>query len=360
MHKSLAQVAFLGLLLGLTACEEEVAAVAPVIRPVRTVVIEPQPIADNRMAVGEIRPRQETDLSFQVSGKLIARPVDVGATVTKGDLLARLDEQDYRNKLRSAEADLVAAEATAAEARSTEMRQRQLMASGTTTRANYDVALKNLRSAEAMRDSSRAASAMATDQLAYTGLAASLDGIVTAVGAEAGQVVNVGQMIVRLAPPSEKDAVFSVAEAMFQDRAVDDRPQVTVSLLSNPEISVQGVVREVSPIADPETRTYQVKATLAEAPPQMMFGASVAVRLRESPVDAVVLPGSAIFDQAGKPAVWLYQAASKSVTLKPVAIASYETDRVIIAEGLVKGDIVVTAGVNRLREGQEVRLSEAQ
>ena len=123
--------------------------------------------------------------------------------------------------------------------------------SGVTTRANLEIATKNLNSAQAKLDSAEAAAAMANDQLAYTQLHADFDGIVTAVGAEAGQVVNVGQMIIRLAKPEERDAVFAVAESAFETFQPDDRPEVIVALLSDPNISAEGVVREVSPVADP-------------------------------------------------------------------------------------------------------------
>lgn len=320
-------------------------------------VVDPKPIDDDRQAVGEIKPRQESDLGFRVSGKMVSRAVDVGVSVKKGGLLARLDEQDFQNRLRSAEADVAAANAVLVEAQGAEGRLRQLLSTGVTTRSNYDAALKNLRSGEAKLESAKAALALAKDQLGYSELHAEFDGIVTAVGAEPGQVVNVGQMIVRLAPPDDKDAVFAIAESAFKGRPEGDRPEIIVTLLSNPSIFVDGVAREVSPVADPATRTYQVKVTLKNPPEQMRFGSSVSGRLKSTTAAVVVVPGSALFDKAGKPAVWVYQPATTTVTLKPVAVARFETDRVVISEGLAKGDIVVTAGVNRLREGQKVRLA---
>jgi RND family efflux transporter MFP subunit len=344
----------------LGACDRP-SAKGPETRPVRTVTVDPKPIEDDRQAVGEVRPRYESDLGFRVSGKVIARLVDVGVSLKKGAVLARLDDQEYRNKLKSAEADIVAAEAVLAEAQATEGRLRQLVASGTTPRANYDTAVKNLRSAEAKLDSSRAALDLAKDQLSYTDLIADFDGIITATGAEAGQVVNTGQMVVRLARPTDKDGVFNIAESAFQTRpAPADKPiEVIVSLLANPGISADGEVREISPVADPATRTFQVKVTLKSPPDQMRFGASIVGRLKASTAPVVVLPAVALFDKAGKPAVWVVDTAAGSVHLKEVAVSRYETDRVILSGGLAKGEIVVTAGVNRLREGQKVRLAEA-
>jgi len=327
------------------------------VRPVRTIVVEPRPIDDDRSAVGEVRPRYEADLGFRVAGKVVSRTVDVGVSVKKGDLLARLDEQDYRNKLKSAEADIMAAEAVLTEAKGAEDRLRQLLATGTTTRANYDAAVKNLRSAEAKLDSAKAALELGRDQLSYAELRADVDGIVTAVGAESGQVVNVGQMIVRLARPNDKDAVFAIAESAFRERPAQP-PEIVVSLLSNPNMSTDAVVREISPVADPATRTYQVKATLKNPPDQMRFGSSVLGRLKGSTAPVIVLPGSALFEKGGQPAVWLVDPAKGSVALRAVVVVRYETDRVIVGDGLAKGDIVVTAGVNRLRENQQVRLAE--
>ena len=352
------QLLLLACMLPLAACNE-VAPAAPEVKAVRTLTIDPKPIDDDRRAVGEIKPRYESELAFRVAGKMVARSVDVGAAVRKGDVLARLDEQDYRNRLKSAEADLVAADAVLTEAEGTEERQRQLLASGATTRALYDSALKNFRSADAKHEQARTAVEMAKDQLTYTELPAEFDGVVTAVGADVGQVVNSGHMIVRVARSTDKDAVFSVAETAFELGHAGREPTgVSVLLLSNAAVAAEGVVREVSPIADPTTRTYQVKVTLTNPPEQMRFGGSVVGRLKISTTPVVVLPGSALFDKGGAPAVWIVDPVEQSVRLKPVTVERYETDRVIISNGLAKGEVVVTAGVNRLRESQKVRLAE--
>lgn len=350
----LALAAFIG---SVSGCGKAVVP-PPEIRPVRTTVVEPKPIDDDRKAVGEIRPRQESDIGFQVGGKLISRAVDVGNSVKAGDLLARLDEQDFQNKLRSAQSDVVSAEAILTEARATETRQSELLAKGVTPVANYDAAVKNRRSAEAQLEAAKAALDLAQDQLAYTQLKADFDGIITAVAAEPGQVVSAGQTVVKLAKPDQVDAVFNVAEAAFRDRQPGETPAVVVSLLSSPGITADGVVREVSPVADPTTRTYQVKVSLENPPPAMRFGASVLGRLKATTAPVIVLPGSALFDRGGKPAVWLYDSASSTVKLKPVEVARFESDRVVVSSGLEKGEVVVTAGVNRLREGQHVRLIE--
>jgi len=345
--------------LPLAACQEKTVE-QPEIRPVRTLIAEPKPVNDDQRVVGEVRPRYESELGFRVSGKIISRTAEVGEIVKKGDVLARLDEQDHRNKVKSAETDLVANDAVLVEARNAEERSRQLLSTGSTTRAIYDSALKNLRSAEARSESAKTALEMAKDQLAYSELHAEFDGVITAVGGEVGQIVSSGKMIVRVARPGDKDAVFSISESAFSEKNGSGRPEVVVSLLSSPDISADGVLREISPMADPATRTYQVKVTLTNAPEQMRFGASVVGRNKASTTPVVVLPASALFDRSGRPAVWIVNMSSRQVDLKDVTVARYETDRVIVSDGLTKGDIVVTAGVNRLREGQKVRLTDGR
>ncbi|RUU03994.1 efflux RND transporter periplasmic adaptor subunit, partial [Mesorhizobium sp. USDA-HM6] len=216
---------------------------APETKFVKAIAVAPTNNADTRTAIGEIRPRLESDLGFRVSGKLLERIAEIGSTVKKGEVLARVEDQDYRNRLASAEADVAAAQAVLVEASAAEARIGALLAKGFTTRANYDATLKNLRSAEAKLKSGNIAFQMAKDQLGYTELRAEFDGIVTATGAEAGQSVNVGQMVVRIADPASRDAVFSIAEAAFANTPNTKRPpKVTVSLLSNPAITAIGTV----------------------------------------------------------------------------------------------------------------------
>lgn len=340
----------------LAACNEKPHDV-PEIRAVRTMVADPRPDADDRRAIGEIRPRHESELGFLVSGKIIQRAVDVGAMVKRGDLIARIEDADYRNRLKAAEADYAAADAAIVESRGAEERARILLAQGSTTRVVFESAQKNLRSSEAKVESTKASLELARDQLRYTELRAEFDGIVTAIGAEVGQVVSSGKMIVKLAPPEEKDAVFAISESVFGDGRGDERPELIVSLLSHPEIAADGAVREISPIADPNTRTFQVKVALKDPPEQMRFGASIVGRRKGAVAPCVVLPSGALFDKAGEPAVWVV-ATGGELERKAVTVARYEADRVVISDGLSKGDVVVTAGVNRLRERQKVRIAQ--
>ncbi|MGE0766627.1 MAG: efflux RND transporter periplasmic adaptor subunit [Hyphomicrobiaceae bacterium] len=352
-------LALLGIAIAVAGCGKAESKKAAEVRRVRTVTVVPQTISSERSAVGEIRPRYESEIGFRITGKVTKRFVDVGTSVKTGDLLAELDDQDYRNRLTAAETDVAGAEAVLVEAQAAESRFGHLLANGNTTRANYDVALKNLRSAQARLGSAKASAKLAADQVSYCRLRADFDGIVTATGAEPGQVMNVGQMSIKLARADDTDAVFSIAEAVFAGRPPQSkRPAIVVQLLSNPKIEAVGEVREIAPVADATTRTFLVKVTLDHPPNEMRFGASIVGRLKIRSEPQVVLPGGALFDRMGKPAVWVVDPVHKTVSLRPVAVARYESDRIVLTSGLAKGDVVVTAGVNRLRDKQPVALME--
>jgi len=187
------------LLSALAACHKEEKAASQAIRPVRTVTVELQEGGEKVSLTGEIQPRYQADIGFRVNGKILERPVDVGTQVKKGDLLARLDPQQYRQDFEVAKAEVAAAEAEVTRSQAQEYRQRELLKNGNTTRVQYDQALKTFKTAQAQLDSAQAKQVQASENLGYTELKADNDGVITAIGADAGQVVGAGQMVVRLA-----------------------------------------------------------------------------------------------------------------------------------------------------------------
>jgi membrane fusion protein, multidrug efflux system len=339
----------------LTGCQKEEKTAAAAVRPVRTVTVEMQEGGERLSLTGEIQARYEADIGFRVDGKILERPVDVGTAIKKGDLLARLDPQQYRQDLEVAKSDVAAAQAEVTRAEAQEYRQRELLKNGHTTRVQYDQALKTFKSAQAQLDAARAKQVQASENLGYTDLRADYDGVITAVGANAGQVVSAGQMVVRLARPEEREAVFNVAEGGLKDAPKD--PAVEVELASNPEIKTVGKVRYLSPQADPTTRTYTVRVSLPDAPPQMRLGANVIGSVTLGRMQTVTIPGSALFQKDGKPAVWLVK--DDTVQLKPITVQRYQGDSVVVGDGLAEGDVVVTAGVQKLLPGQKVALTDA-
>jgi RND family efflux transporter MFP subunit len=353
---ALGSVGTLILLLAVAACQKEEKAAATPIRPVRTVIVQLQEGGERVSLTGEIQPRYQADIGFRVNGKILQRPVDVGTPVQTGALLARLDPQQYRQDLEVANSEIAAAEAEVTRSQAQEYRQRELLKNGHTTEVAYDQALKTFKTAQAQLDAARAKQIQASENLGYTELKADYDGVITAVGADAGQVVSAGQMVVRLARPGEREAVFNVAEGTFKSPRKD--PTVEVDLVSNPEIKTAGKVRYVSPQADPETRTYTVRVSLPDAPPQMRLGANVIGSVTLEQDRGATIPGSALFQKDGKPAVWLVQ-KDNTVQLKPITVQRYQGDSVVVADGIAEGDVVVTAGVQKLLPGQKVALMDA-
>ena len=224
-------------------------------RPVRTISVERGAEGETTSLTGHIRAKDQVDLAFRLDGRMIERPVHVGDLVTAGQVVARLDPQNQQNSLRSAQADLASAEAVLTQATLTFGRQQKLLADGWTTHARFDDAQQALVTAQAQVDSAQAHVRIAQDQLSYTALFADAPGAVTAVGAESGEVVRAGQMVVQLARQGGRDAVFDVPEELIRTGPRD--PMVEIALTDDPQVKATGRVREVAPQADPATRTFQ-------------------------------------------------------------------------------------------------------
>ncbi|HEV2099485.1 MAG TPA: efflux RND transporter periplasmic adaptor subunit [Stellaceae bacterium] len=349
-------IAAIALVSALSACGKEEKTAAAVVRPVRTVTVEPREAGERVSLTGEIQPRHQADIGFRVDGKILDRPVDVGTEIKKGDLLARLDPQQFRQDLEVAKSEVAAAQAEVTRSQAQEHRQRELLKNGHTTRVQYDQALKTFKTAQAHFDAANARLVQATENLGYTDLRADNDGVITAVPGNPGEVVRSGQPVVRLAQPGEREAVFNLAEGTF--KSAPQAPTVDVSLVSDPNVKTQGKVRYVSPQADPETRTFTVRVSLPDAPPQMRLGANVigSVTLDQGP--KITIPGSALFQKGGQAAVWLV-GKDHTVELKPITVQRYQGDTVVVGGGLAQGDVVVTAGVQKLLPGQKVALLDA-
>ena len=285
---------------------------------------------------------------------MIERTVNAGDRVEAGQLLGRLEALNELNALTAAKANVAAAQAKLTQVRNHFERQETLLAQGWTTRANFDQAERELRTAEAQLDASEAQLKAAHDQVDFTELKADAEGVVTAVGAEPGEVVQAGQMIVRLARQGGRDAIFDVPAQVLRtaptDRAVD------VHLADDPSVTATGRVREVSPQADPVTRTFQVKIGLTDPPEAMRLGATVIGTLQTDAVPMIEIPSSALTEFNGHPAVWIVDPNAQTVEIRNVDVLRFDPATVTVSQGLDIGDVVVTAGVQALRPGQKVRL----
>ncbi len=344
----------LAALLGLGACKRSEKAETPDPRPVRTVVAAYEDTGERVALTGHIRAEDEADFAFRISGRMTERPINVGDRVKPGQLLARLDPQNEMNEFRSAQAGLAAAQAAVTETRSNFERQRTLLAQGHTPRAQFDAAERALRTAQAQADDAEARLKIATDRVSYTMLTADAEGIVTARGAEPGEVVQAGQMIVRVARQGGRDAVFDVPAQLL--RSAPANPRVLVALSDDPSVTAEGRVREVAAQADPVTRTFRVKVGLSKPPAGMLLGATVNGTIQLDGDQAMALPASALTASRGQPAVWIVDPKTQTVALRNVELLRHDPATAVIAHGLAPGEIVVTAGVQALHPGQKVRL----
>ena len=239
------------------------------------------------------------------------------------------------------------------QARLTFGRQQELVKDGWTPQAKFDEAQQALLTARAQVDATQSQVQIAQNQLSYTALFLDSAGAVTAKGAEPGEVVQAGQMIVKLARQGGRDAVFDVPEQFVRSGPRD--PLVQLVLTNDPTVRATGRVREVSPQADPTTRTWQVKVGIINSSPAMQLGATVTGSIKLAAPAGVEVPPSALTEASGRPAVWVVDPASKTVSLRSVDVARYDPASVVIAQGLEPGDVVVTAGVQVLRPGQKVQ-----
>lgn len=351
-----AMIAVLTLTTAAWSCEKERAEEAPVIRPVRSITVEPQSFGGSITLTGTIEARAETNLGFRIAGKLIDRPVDVGDKIDRGDVLARLDDQDQRNALLTSQSNLAQAAAEQTRARNAEGRQRTLLAQGVTAQADYDLTLRAMRTADAQVEAAKADLQVATDRVGYTTLTADQDGVVTAVGPDAGKVVQAGEMIVQVARPEDREAVFNVSETILRTAPAD--AVIEVALANAPGVVAVGHVREFSPQADPVTRTHTIRVALENPPEVMRLGVSVMGSVKVPSVAVVELPRSALLEESGKTLVWLVDARDRTVHRKEIVAAlSGKEGYVIVSEGLSKGDVVVTAGIHSLKDGERILLT---
>ena len=335
------------------ACTKEPPPIADA-RPVRAVAIERPAEGEIVSLTGQVRARDQVNLAFRLDGRMLERPVHVGDTLAAGQVVARLDPQIQRNALTAARANLQSVQAVMTQARLTFSRQQELFKDGWTARAKFDDAQQTLANAEGQVELAQAQMRIAEEQQSYTTLTADAPGAVTAVGAEPGEVVHAGQMIVQVARQGGRDAVFDVPEQLIQSGPRDAPIEITLS--DDPSVKAIGQVREVAPQADSATRTFQVKVTLADPPEAMRLGSTVVGRLRLSAPHGVEIPASALAEANGSPSVWVVDAQSKTVSQRSVAVLRYDPASVVISDGLAAGDVVVTAGAQTLRPGQKVQL----
>lgn len=300
---------------------------------------------------GEVRARREVDLAFRVGGKIAARLVDVGATVSTGQVLARLDPADLQLAASAAQAQLAAAESDFATARNERDRQKELLTRKFISQAAFDTKDNAYNTARGRLDQARAQSDISANQSRYGTLSSEYGGVITAVVADAGQVVSGGQAVLRLARPDEKEVAIAVPESRVSElRAAKS---IGIQLWAHPEQPLRGQLRELSPAADAATRTYAARIRIIDPPPFVGLGMTARVILDAPIATNLLVPLTAVIDAGHGPQLRVVK-ENKVVTL-PVRIARFREDGAEISAGLQGGEAVIITGAARLIDGETVQ-----
>jgi RND family efflux transporter MFP subunit len=332
--------------------------VQDVVRPVQLTRVVVGNTADTAVFAGEVKPRHEGDLGFRIGGKIIARSVDVGARVKKGQALARLDPADVGLQAEAAKAQVAATETEFRFAQAEFQRYQNLQREKFISASALDAKRNTLDANRAKYEQAKANLAVSQNQASYATLVANEDGVVTAVNAEPGQVVTAGQAVVRIAREDEREVAISVPENRIGE--LTSARELVVALWANPGRTYRARVREVSPAVDPVTRTFAVRVSIVDADASVQWGMTANVGVvTQSTASAALLPLTSIYHQDGKPAVWRFDPGTRQVNLAPVAIAQYREDGVVVTSGVGNGDWIVAAGVHKLIPGQVVRPYDA-
>ena len=336
----------------LASCSEKPPVVED-IRPVRAMQISSAGAENMIELAGDIQPRYESRLGFRVGGKVIARQVEIGSVVKRGQVLMQIDPRDLQLSQSQANASVNAAASNLSLAKAEYERYRELRQKNFVSQAVLDAKEAAYKSALANHEQSNAALNIATNQNSYANLVADADGVVTALQAEAGQVVAAGTPVVQLARTGEKEARISIPEDQVE--LVRQVKEMQVRIWANQALVLRGQLRELSPVADPATRTYTAKISIPNAPPEVRLGMTATVSfITKANKNLIRLPLTALLNEKNQTSLWVIEnGVVKSV---PVQVGGVMGNEVVIASGVNAGQMIVTAGVNTLRPGQKVKV----
>ena len=329
-------------------------------RPVRTAEIHYGAIREANRYSGTVQSRFEVDQAFRVGGKVAQRKVDVGQLVHEGDVLAVLDDSDFRLAEEVSRQQWTAAVAQSRQAESDRKRLGSLKVDGSVSIADDEHAHSGAQTAQASEEAQARQLELARNRLNYTVLRASRSGVVTAVRLEVGQVVAEGQPVVAIADPGVPEIVVDVPEDQL---TAFKQAQFKASIASAPDEHFEVALRELSPQAAAQTRTYRARLKPVTARPLPLGATATLVTDRvELDVQVAAIPATALTQANGHPAVWLVKHAADKplgrVDLAPVVVHGYRNDLALVS-GVPAGGQVVTAGVQKMAPGLKVALPGA-
>jgi len=324
------------------------------IRPVQTSVVGRSAESVGATYSGAVTARFQSNQGFRVAGTVSKRLVEVGQHVVVGQPLLQLDPAQLDLSRQAAKAQLDAAHSNAAQAKVSLGRDAQLVKQNFISQAeydhdkvNYDTATSQLQMAQAQYD-------QATNQADYATLRAAVTGVVTAINANVGQVVQSGKAVITIAKDGDREVVINVAESRVGQ--LRDAKGLYVALWADPGKKYAARLREIDPDSDPTTRTYDAHVTVLKPDAAMLLGMTAYVHQSSvGQYSAFTLPLTAIVEETNGPAVWLVDPQTSTVSLHPVKRLTAQGNDALVNEGLKNGDVVVTAGANLLHAGQKVR-----
>lgn len=356
---------------------------------VKTVVVGTASTNGDGSFGGTIRNRNETSLAFQVGGRVIAKNVTIGDMVQAGQVLATLNQSDMANQITNAQGAVTAAQSQYDLAATNVNRYRQLYAQQAISQLQLDQAENAYKVAAAQLQQAQASLSTSQNQYGYTQLVAPSDGIITAWTLEVGQVVAAGQSVGSMAVGDEPEAVIALPEQLLGSVTVGTPASITFWAL--PGVTVQGTVREITPVPDPVARTYTVKIALQNPPATVRLGMTASVSFTGAKASQVSIPLTALVgpndaartngkdgnstatsdtmnqgvvhpvtgqgdgqpNKGGKAQVFVVR--DGKVHLVTITTGSFGNDSITVIDGLKVGDRVVTAGTDKLTDGEAVR-----
>lgn len=315
----------------------------------------PNPLSHRRTLrslVGTLQPRYQSPLGFRIGGKVIARHVETGDRVVEGQLLMQLDPEDAALQVEVANSDWIAARSQLAQVDAEENRLRPLLSNGSASKSEYGIAVAARDTARARLDAAERRKRLAENQREYCDLRADRDGLVTSVVAEIGQVIAAGQPIMQWMHGEELEAAVSVPESMHREIR---NLSAEITFWSRPGVTVRGRLRELSPIANPQSRTYDARFELLDSPADLALGMTSTVHLADSVSIGIPIPMSALAERHGQSIVWKVQ-SDGTLQSVDVTIDHFEIEHAIVRGNLYEGDELVSAGVQRLDPACRVRV----
>jgi len=341
----------LALAVTLSACSKP-APKADEVRPVRAIVLSSSNVDVNAEFAGEVVPRVVSQLGFRVGGKIVARKVDVGTVVKRGQVLMQLDPQDLQLSQAQAKAALASAETNRDLARAELKRYQDLREKNFVSQTVLDSKDATYKAAQSNVDAAQAAYRGQANQSGYASLLADVDGVVTRIDAEAGQVVAAGTPVVQVARSGDKEVAIGLPEDKVETmRGVKD---VVVRLWADPTQALAGKIREISPVADPATRTYQAKVTIPDVPQARLGMTAVVQFVSQTATPQIRVPLTALFNEKSQSSVWVVE--NGAVQRVAVTVGGVAGNDLLLTSGVKAGQTVVTAGANLLKPGQKVSI----